>query len=516
MDVRAVVGIVSAVIATNAMAGAPSADVFFLVNGAPTVQESVGGITLGNGDISYLSDWADVGGEWTVSCNLLVDATANPQVSMSGSVTFQNLSNSDMTFEWGIDVALSPSVIGASLIGGSGTLTLTTVDAGSVTCFNGVPLLRALANDVVVGTMYPCPIALGSSGSGNATSTANFGAGTPAPAGLNEITSIGQREQFTVTPGDKVKFQFSFTYKDTTLGDADGDTKADILLHSASTNKVKAWFMDGLTRTSQATTSADPGAGWVAQGTGDFNADGKADILWRQPDGQLRVWLMNGATVATDSLVVGGSALAATDVVAGIGDIDGDGKADIIVHKTTNGNVKAWFMSGATRTSASTIGTALGLEALGLGDINGDRKADLLFRDPVTNVVSGWLLNGASIGSQGTIALGELMGSTWACAAIGDLDGDGKSDLVWRKSTTGQVKVWLMNGLSAASSPIAETLGTSWTLHGAADLNADGTSDLLWSQSSSGKVKGWLMNGATITQNANIAVGPIGATMITP
>jgi hypothetical protein len=36
---------------------------------------------------------------------------------------------------------------------------------------------------------------------------------------------------------------------------------------------------------------------WHIEGTGDFNGDGKADILWRHDDGTVGTWHMNGATV---------------------------------------------------------------------------------------------------------------------------------------------------------------------------------------------------------------------------
>ena len=45
-------------------------------------------------------------------------------------------------------------------------------------------------------------------------------------------------------------------------------------------------------------SSVDPN--YEIAGSGDFNADGKTDVIWRHgPTGELGVWLMNGTTVSS-------------------------------------------------------------------------------------------------------------------------------------------------------------------------------------------------------------------------
>jgi hypothetical protein len=38
----------------------------------------------------------------------------------------------------------------------------------------------------------------------------------------------------------------------------------------------------------------NPGPSWHVEGTGDYNGDGKSDILWQSDDGTPAIWFMNG------------------------------------------------------------------------------------------------------------------------------------------------------------------------------------------------------------------------------
>ena len=84
-----------------------------------------------------------------------------------------------------------------------------------------------------------------------------------------------------------------------------------------------------------------------------------------------------------------------------------------------------------------------------VGDFNGDCKSDLLWRNSSTAQVYFWLMNGTTFTSSGSPGAPT---SDWVIQAVGDFDGDGKSDVLWRNSTTGEVFVWLMNGTTFTSS----------------------------------------------------------------
>ena len=47
----------------------------------------------------------------------------------------------------------------------------------------------------------------------------------------------------------------------------------------------------------------NPGPSWHARGTGDFNGDGFADILWQNSSGAVAIWEMNGATPLATTII---------------------------------------------------------------------------------------------------------------------------------------------------------------------------------------------------------------------
>jgi hypothetical protein len=88
---------------------------------------------------------------------------------------------------------------------------------------------------------------------------------------------------------------------------------------------------------------------WVVQGVGDFNGDGKTDILWRQSGtGSTVTWLMNGGTVQS---TVGGWIVPTDWVVQSVGDFNGDGRADILWRQNGTGSTVMWLMNAGAPTT---------------------------------------------------------------------------------------------------------------------------------------------------------------------
>jgi M6 family metalloprotease-like protein len=282
-----------------------------------------------------------------------------------------------------------------------------------------------------------------------------------------------------------------FTSGETVAYIADG--KPDILWRNPSTGQVCIWFMNGETLLNYAyTINAD--SAWIAAKVADFDGDGKPDILWRNTNtGQNCIWFMSGATLLRNaSLPDAGVAWTIADVA----DFDGNGKPDILWRNLNTGQNCMWFMNGATLLRYANLPDAgVAWILAGVSDFDGDGKADILWRNSSTGQNCTWFMNGAVLLRH---AYPPDAGLAWAIAGVADFNGDGKADILWRNSNTGQNCMWFMNGATLLRYANPPDAGVTWTIAGVADFDGDGKIDILWRNSSSGQNCIWFMNAATM------------------
>ncbi len=74
-----------------------------------------------------------------------------------------------------------------------------------------------------------------------------------------------------------------------------------------------------------------------------------------------------------------------------------------------------------------------------------------------------WLMNGATLLSSGAV-FATVSDLNWSIAGVADLDGDGKSDILWRNSTTGENTLWFMDGASLSSGAPVNAVQGSWSM----------------------------------------------------
>jgi hypothetical protein len=256
--------------------------------------------------------------------------------------------------------------------------------------------------------------------------------------------------------------------------------KHTLILENVVTRQAAVWYMGGadgsqLIGSSWLGDTGEMGSlGWSIVGTGDFNGDGKLDVVWQNDSTrQVSVWYMGGALgnvfLGWSWLGDPGKAGVPGWRVVGIGDFNKDGHPDLVWQNDSTRQVNVWYMGGALGnvfldwTWLGDPGKAgvPGWRVAGIGDFNNDGYPDLVWQNDSTRQVSVWYMGGA----LGNVFLGwnwlgdpgEAGVPGWSVVGTGDFNNDGHPDLIWQNDSTAQVSVWYMTGSQGN-----EFLGSNW------------------------------------------------------
>ena len=254
----------------------------------------------------------------------------------------------------------------------------------------------------------------------------------------------------------------------------------------------------------------------------DFDGDGDKDLyLW---SGTTYSYLLKGPLSAgtidiTDSnnYDVRFTNLSSSNSVGAGGDINGDGKEDILSCGTLVDDCRGWFGVG---TGGSTVDFTLepsdsDLEwmamHISIADVTGDGKGDIISGDDGYDGVSDTVLNSGRIMIWKGGALtgadtawdyeirGPSVGSALGTTIAGDVDGDGYDDLFIKHTQTGSAPVYIVWGRSAtdwaSATPIqistsdlritSINAGTGYAMYWGEnwghvrDINGDGKDDII-------------------------------------
>lgn len=222
----------------------------------------------------------------------------------------------------------------------------------------------------------------------------------------------------------------------------------------------------------------------VAAGTGDFDGDGNADIVYvNESLDSITVWLGYGdgtfdAGAPADYFV--GDAPSAIAV----SDLNGDGNPDVIVANRSSANVSVLLGNGDGTFGASVqtqTGASSMPNALAVADFDGDSDADIAVADASGSVIP--LINDGNGAFSLGVAVDFLAAGPIESIAAGDIDEDGDVDLVATSpyaspADPSDICILLGNG-DGTFAGTSYNVMTDVNAIGIADLDGDGHSDLV-------------------------------------
>ena len=230
---------------------------------------------------------------------------------------------------------------------------------------------------------------------------------------------------------------------------------------------------------------SSPNNPW-AKAVADINGDGKPDILVAGADGPL-VWYQapsSGSTWSAEITIASGGYH--TDSGMAVGDIDGDGDIDVTVGTVWFENPRPSGNPASSPWIRHTLGST-GNHDVAIGDLDNDGKPDIVTRGETSSVVTVFKQNSPTSWSSRTLDPGIGLNGL----ALGDLDNDGDLDII----VGGK---WLENpGGAILTGTWAQHVFASWDPYAfieTGDINGDGRIDIVLSVSEDSGRLSWFQN----------------------
>ena len=258
-------------------------------------------------------------------------------------------------------------------------------------------------------------------------------------------------------------------------GDFNLDGKTDIVVVNNSGNNVSVFLGTGTGYPGSTPTNFAVGSNPMYVAVGDFNGDGKPDLaVSNRGSGNISILLGDGA---------GGFATAVNYTVGALpmgiiaSDFNGDGTIDLAVVNNGGNNVSILFGNGnGTFAAGTTYATGTGPTGLIAGDFNGDGYPDLAVANQGSNNVS--ILLGASNGTFGSPVNYSAGGTGTGAIVTADFNSDGKLDLAVTNATSNNLGVFLGVGDGTFGTVALTATQSGPSQLSVGDFNGDGKVDL--------------------------------------
>ncbi|HMW36394.1 MAG TPA: FG-GAP-like repeat-containing protein, partial [bacterium] len=317
------------------------------------------------------------------------------------------------------------------------------------------------------------------------------------------VTFSGIRGVTSGSFASKVDFVTGTNPNPLSIGDMDGDSKLDIVAINGGENSVSVFRNTSTTGTISTGSLAsrvnfNTGNTPFEVAVGDLDGDGLFDMAIVNPNSGTISLLRNTSTTGS---ITSGSFAAKVDLMAGnfpngvaIGDIDGDGKADLAV-TNQNSNTVSIFRNISVKGSLSTSSFQTKLDfvtgstpyGIAIYDLDMDGKRDILFANSGDNSISIC----RNISTIGNITTGSFLspinfatGANPQQISVSDIDGDEKPEII--VSHFGGSTISLFQNTSSIGSITSEsfapkiefTTGTGPYEISIADIDGDSKPDI--------------------------------------
>jgi hypothetical protein len=260
----------------------------------------------------------------------------------------------------------------------------------------------------------------------------------------------------------------------------------------------------------------------------DVNGDGISETAWYRARRLANIWYWTPSSFTEASPECAAPTQRAT--VVGLGDADGNKKADILWQDSRTGAIWVWLLGGLEPNELLVDRNVRGWRVIGFTDVNGDKRADIMLRRLVgsTTEVRMLALNGATVTSDVT---SKFVGQ-YDQAFVGDLNRDGRAELILKQRRAARCGTELyftstlagdVNGTGGQFTAPARLRDTSgqdelpldrrYVIAGIADMTGDGAADIIF-RHSSGDVVVWDIDDSKVTSKTVLAQRATGFTIV--
>jgi hypothetical protein len=255
---------------------------------------------------------------------------------------------------------------------------------------------------------------------------------------------------FTPAPNSPVAVEVRPHTHGVATGDLNGDGNLDLVTENWGNNQVAVLFGDGKGNFNTSGTFFDVGKmPYQRVRVGDVNGDGKPDIITTNLEGDNVTILLGDGKGGFKQSVGSPFPCGDSPFNFAIGDVNKDGKPDLAIVNSPSSATRSGKdgltillgdgTGGFKMMTGSPFATGKIPNRVAIGDVNGDGVADIAVSSPDGNNITLFLMSSKGVASSSTIAIGGKPKGL----AIRDLNGDGKADMVITNNSDNTVTVVL-------------------------------------------------------------------------